>query len=465
MYETTWPTSSLRSLRRQRGQALIYGLLVLTGGLAALFFLFNTEQLTAEKSKLVNTADAVVYSAGVMHARALNFDAYTNRALMANEVMIAQAVSIRSWTKHVVEHTENIPPMMCQSYYSKPVALALLTYIPACYLLSFAPANATARATDAVVSAAVSTTVGLSDGAKQALQSAQAAMPAALLLTRSTIMQEVADANYSGDGIVHVDAIPLADDFSSFIQPYSGNARTRLRGAVVDAANRDDFVKDRSWTSSNIFPCILGIKAAFRRRGGTELIGFDEWKAMDTASLHEWHWNFHTFGLPTCDEDEMKLGYGAQAAANGRPDDSDAQYGNSRNDNAGASDRADNEASGTELRYSGLPTFYELTPSQLAAPSPHLRFSIRLTRDMAQTRTSEGTSSIKPTGKLAVYDSKAKSDVLSAVSTSEVFFERPVARADGKTELASLFNPYWQVRLVPTSPAAMAMAMAKGGPQ
>jgi len=92
-----------------------------------------------------------------------------------------------------------------------------------------------------------------------------------------------------------------------------------------------------------------------------------------------------------------------------------------------------------------------------------LRFSIRLTRDKSQTRTSDGLSIIKPTGKLALYDSKAKSDVLSAVSTSEVFFDRPAPRSDDKTELASLFNPFWQVRLVPTSSAALAQAMARGG--
>ena len=70
------------------------------GGLAALFFLFNTGQLTREKTKLVNTADAVAYSAGVMNARALNFEAYTNRAMLANTVAIAQLVSLSSWVQY-----------------------------------------------------------------------------------------------------------------------------------------------------------------------------------------------------------------------------------------------------------------------------------------------------------------------------------------------------------------------------
>jgi hypothetical protein len=77
---------------------------MLTAGLAALFFLFNVGQLTQEKTKLVNTSDAVAYSAGVMNARAMNFAAYTNRALVANELAIAQAVSLASWGDYLVEH-------------------------------------------------------------------------------------------------------------------------------------------------------------------------------------------------------------------------------------------------------------------------------------------------------------------------------------------------------------------------
>lgn len=61
MYKTNLSAHAFTSIRRQGGQALIYGLFVLLGGLAALFFLFNTGQLTAEKTKLANTADAVAY--------------------------------------------------------------------------------------------------------------------------------------------------------------------------------------------------------------------------------------------------------------------------------------------------------------------------------------------------------------------------------------------------------------------
>ena len=455
--------------RRQQGQALIYGIFVLMGGLAALLFVFNTGQLTAEKTKLVNTADAVAYSAAVMQARALNFDAYTNRALMANEVMIAQAVSIAAWSAHVVRHTENITPLNCRNYYSVPAALVLIDYIPVCYLLSLPTARNTAQAVDQVAQQAAQASVLASEAAKAVLQGAQANMAATILPARKALMQQVADANYAGDGSVRVDSMPITDTFTqfeggSFIRAYAGAERGRFKQAARAAAQRDTFVRQRSWTSANHLPCLLGNKAEFRRRGGTELVDFDAWKAMDTASLHHWSWHTHgLFHLPTCDDDEMPLGYGAQAAAHGTPDDSGAAYGQSRADNP----RASGLANSSDWHYSGLPTFSDIAVPALAYastdPQPRLTFAIRLTRAKDQLRTSDGKSGIKPAAHLAIIDGKPAHDVLAAVATAQVYFERPGGRDDGKTELASLFNPYWQVRLLSTSAADLAAATALGG--
>lgn len=463
----TWPRFP-SSVRRQRGQALIFGLFALGGGLVALFFLFNTGQLTAEKTKLVNTADAVAYSAGVMHARALNFAAYTNRALIANEILVAQAVSMTSWTRYVSTHAQNAPTLMwCQSQYSRPVVLVLITYIPVCYALSNPFGAATAQALDQAVPSASQATVAAAELAKQALQAAQANMAGTLLPARAALMQEVADANYANDGSVRVDREPLTDNFKlfnggPFIKPYSGTDRTRFKQATLVAIEPDRFVQKRAWTSSNVFPCILGNMAELRRRGGTELIGFDEWRAMDTASLHEWEWSIHLFGT-TCDESETPVGYGGQGASNGRRG-ADNGFGGSVSDNSAAS----SYASSSTWQYSGLPSFFDLPEAALKAPAdtpPLLRFSVRLTRSKDQTRTSEGTAAVKPSGRLARYDSNLASGVLAAVSTSEVYFRRPAPRSDGKTELASLFNPYWQVHLVSSSSADIAQAIARGGPQ
>jgi hypothetical protein len=457
----------LCALRHQSGQALIFGLFALIGGLAALFFLFNTGQLTAEKTKLVNAADAVAYSAGVMHARALNFDAYTNRALMANEVMIAQAVSMASWATYVADHSHSAQTQMnCRNQYAVPVWLGLLTYIPACYALGLPPGASAAQMLGQSVPSAGQAVVAAAELAKAALKAAQMNMAADLFNARKSLMQHVADANYVNDGEVHVDNIPLTDDFgfngAKFITRYADKDRGRFKDATVTATNLDQFVQRRSWTSANGFPCILGNKAEFRRRGGTELIGFDEWRAMDTASLHTWTWHIHWFHT-SCDEDEMPLGTGGQGSGNGNGG-SDNGFGGSRSDNPVAS----SYVSSNDWNYSGLPSFYDLKQSVLQASNdspPLLRFAIRLTRSKDQARTSEGRSAVRPSGRLATFDTKLASDVLMAVSTSEVFFRRPVQRSDGKTELASLFNPFWQVHLVSTSSADVAKAIAFGGPR
>jgi hypothetical protein len=448
---------------REKGQALIYGLFVLVAGLVALFFLFNTGQLIAEKTKLVNTADAVAYSAGVMHARALNFDAYTNRALMANEVMIAQAVSIASWTRHVALHTHNVPPLLCYNIYTAiPPRLGLLYYTAACFGLSIGPVGAAADEVDRTVQDIAREAVRSSEAAKVLLQGAQQAMAASFLPARARLMQQVADANYAGDGSVNVAALPLTDgyvffDGEPFIKSYGGAGRGRFKEAALSAAYKDSFVEQRSWSERSPWPCLISSGADFKRRGGTGMVGLDEWKAVDTAALHRWHPDWSWSGFDCDDEPELPLGYGSQIASKARQEQDGGNYGGVR-DNPVTHSRAASVAS-ADWRYSGLPTFDELSGPALAQADPRLKFAVALTRDQAQTKTSAGTSAIRPSGRIAIYQGPMAAGRLSAVSTSEVFFRRPTARIDGQFELGSLFNPYWQVHLIPNSAADVAAAI------
>jgi len=52
---------------------------------------------------------------------------------------------------------------------------------------------------------------------------------------------------------------------------------------------------------------------------------------------------------------------------------------------------------------------------------------------------------------------------LHAVATAEVYFQRPAPRADGREEFPSLFNPYWQSRLVPTERTERQITAASRG--
>lgn len=431
---------------RQRGQALIYGLFVLTVGFVALFFLFNTAQLSSEKTKLVNTADAVAYSAGVMHARALNFAAYTNRALMANEVLIAQMVSVSSWIDYAQGHVQGVRPLNC-TYppYSVPAALALVEYLPLCVALSWPPGAVAVNYAKQGIDMVSPIVMAASEAAKANLQLSQVAMFAAMLPARSEVMQQVADANYQNDGSVQVDPVPLIDDFlmhegGPFIARFSGQDRTRFRQAELTAANLDEFVPDRSWSSKSPWPCLpVPPRGNAARTGGTQLIGFDEWRASDEASL-------------TVESLHIKL-LSIKCKT-------DAYY------DLGSGDRSARKNQGG-WNYSGVPSFFDINKkAQDRVPKhgdygPTLRFAVRLVRVKGQIRTSYGRSAIKPSGNLSIFEGKEAGGEMAAIATSEVYFDRPEKRMDGRQELPSLFNPYWQVHLVANSPAVLAAGIAR----
>ncbi|WP_269532040.1 pilus assembly protein TadG-related protein [Chitinimonas sp. BJYL2] len=81
----------------QRGQALVFSLVTVAVVILVMLATFNVGQATLAKIRLQNAADAAVYSAAQAQARDYNFSAYTNRAMIANEVAVAQVVGLRSW--------------------------------------------------------------------------------------------------------------------------------------------------------------------------------------------------------------------------------------------------------------------------------------------------------------------------------------------------------------------------------
>ena len=53
---------------------------------------------------------------------------------------------------------------------------------------------------------------------------------------------------------------------------------------------------------------------------------------------------------------------------------------------------------------------------------------------------------------------------MAALSRASVFFDRITSRADGKTEIANVYNPFWRVRLVaPTAADRAEAALSQGG--
>ncbi len=97
-----------RRADRNCGQALVLGLFFLFATAAVLLLMFNTGRTTDEKMRLTNAADAVAWSVATVEARALNYHAYTNRAIVANEVAVAQAISLISWMHYFETAVEKL---------------------------------------------------------------------------------------------------------------------------------------------------------------------------------------------------------------------------------------------------------------------------------------------------------------------------------------------------------------------
>jgi hypothetical protein len=441
--------SSFASLNQQRGQALIYGLFVLVAGLAAFFFMFNTGQLVREKTKLVNTADAVAYAASVMDARTLNYMAYTNRAMLANTVAIAQLVSVSSWVQY---------------------ANALGTWGTTSgdmtrYAVFYPSFQAARQSTDVLNDDLVDRIKQLALQSDRIIQyglvTAQQQAYRGLMETRREVIEEVAKANYRDDGAVSAEQLG-SSEFNDAVHHHADSERSRFGDVAKAAAYQDRFLPRRSWSIPASFPrCGPGYLDLLERRGGTELVGLDHWQAMDTMSDWEWIWIYFSGCTPV----EWPQGAGLQAAADNQGTDIDpTHYDYSLLTNPGASLIA-MSGSSDSWNYSGIPNFYDL--SDAGRSKPNIRSAVRVKRTIDQTRTSEGRSSVAPTPRLNAYKAApADSNALIAVSAAETYFERPdtdercedgslahrdncFGRKSGRpTETASLFNPYWQVRLI-----------------
>ena len=457
----------------QRGQALPLALVLLVAVAATVFFMFNSGQLVQEKIRLTNTADAVAYSAGVYEARVLNYDAYTNRAIIANEIAIGQAVGLASWARYMGTSADTI------GYYASyfPVIgtaiAAVMSYIES--IMDY-------------VTLALSYVIPVHDAAIQALMASQYVVhgpgDTVALYNRKRVMDDVAKKN---DPDAKVDLIPLSDNFMGFTQRYSSKKERERMGHVVNDG-RDAFLKSRNWDFDNPFAFkILGCRISpvdLKKRGSTELIDLTEgWKSMDTLSAHTFGIKIKRFRIKCTHSEYPVIGYGT-AFSEDDLDDSGYSYAGSRSTNPEASKKADRDSS--EATYpdeagvaygfepapysvggGAIPSFFELSESALRQEDPRTSIAIRVTKPRGKQRYSGGNSIIKPGGRLNLYQGKHASGESAAISRVEVYFERPDGANPlfpGKAEKGSLFNPYWQVRLAAVSASERSLAqLLQGG--
>lgn len=414
--------------RPHSGQATLLMLAFLGSMVVAFLLVFNTGQLVNDKIRLTNAADAAAYSAALSEARSLNYQAYLNRAIVANEVAIAQLVSLRSWSDYIDTVTTN--------------ADRITRYIPPLA----APMRTLEQGWDQVDRLLDSTLppleAGLSQWNTRVLSAAQSIAHQQTLPAAADLVEQIVQANEPRARVSGATRVLQVRNAQTWQHRYTA----RLQRGGRDLANftrllmdsRDGFSRSRRSDLPVQVPLV-----SLPRRGGTDLIGQYSWRGLDTLSLH--------IDL-LLDNVEIPLGWGS-AEQRRQAIRTRGEHGGSLRRNPRAS-RLGLASLDPRQSYQGVPEIRELL-DQASRGERTLVYSVALELPAESINTADR---ILMPGGMATLEGRNQSvspnlsgNALHAISSAGVYFQRPEERHDARQESPSLFNPYWQARLVPTS--------------
>lgn len=419
--------------RAARGQALLFLLPLLAVLAAAAWWAFETGQSVTEKQRLRDAADAAALSGAVWQARALNFESTMNRAIIANEAVIAQSVSLRSWSAYMNRLL--------------PGAAAVTSYVP--YLNA---AAATLQrwwaAFDRVLQPSLVGLEATTGAIERDLAMASRVMHAATLQVVPEVVRETVAStdprfrlSEGGEALL----VAWAADWARFASFYGGAWRWRQQDVVYRSL--DGFTAQRNFTLS---PLLGSRLLRFEKRAGTELLDFETWRALDTLSLHQPR--YVIFGPM---RERTALAWGG--AENGVGSRLRGEHGGAWSRNPRAA-RVAAAGLAPQRVWAGLPSMYDLSAAQRANFDPP-RVAVRLRLGDRERR---GAAALLGTGRLtdlAVGDvplgasSRPGSADIFAESVASTVFERPDRRRDAAVESPSLYSPYWRSTLVASEAA------------
>jgi hypothetical protein len=426
------------SRRRMKGQALVLFLGFAAAMIGVMLISFNSGQVTNAKMRAMNAADAAAYSGAVWQARTLNFQAYMNRAMVVNEVTIAQSVSLRSWVDYLARFVSNVN-MITQ-------------FIPYVGTVT----SAISKGLDKVDDAMQKALPYFEDASRYASWSeheVQKVFNVGGPVGAVDIALDIAKRN--GTEVTaggYALFVTNAYDWSKFTESYtsskrpagtSGDGRKRLREVALNS--RDGFSQNRSW-HWDLFV------AQVDKQGGTDLVNYDAWKALDSAAM--------CTGVIKC-KPWVPMGWGGAQAykpkANGIGTHGNGSDWN-RVDGKLARTEANLSAQSNELpkAFPGYRDLQTLDPKKTDQQKIPFAVEVVIRDSKVPTANSAFGAKVALTnGTTLEHDPHYATGNSGVYGLAEacVSFERPynAPRAQGGTELPSLFNPYWRASLATPS--------------
>ena len=482
----------LRLNKRQHGQVLIW-FLGFGATLAVVFTgVYSVGQITSEKQKIVNAADAAAYSGALTEARALNLVSYTNRAVIANETLVAQMVSLDSWTSYFAKATDVYQKeinALATAVTTIPVVNVIVKGLALGLKALNIAAKPLAQGVDQLTPALIfgwervfalwyTATIKSAFTPPFMAQAAEAA--AQNVLTQNVAQQD--GRNDTAPRMLQVVGFGIRNqlEWGDLTKYYSKSAAggpndNRRYAEQLLLASLDKFSVSRTGSNVPVLDTLFGnssfclpfvVKFGSEKLGPTRLVNYERWEAQDTVE----------FKIATPPAGVLGCGWGkAKGVPQGWGRASASTRGTVMNTSAGAGARAFSE-NHNNRGWTGVKQLYDVTRDANGKPTAtEVTFAVAAAKPSAAIRSNEtlGYANRPMTGPTGSPDLKAgfAADQISALAEATVYFERPVRsnndrtagtlfRADGFTEFASLYNPYWQVRL--SSPSAVTRGLAYG---
>ncbi len=478
---------------KQKGQSLLWVLGFLATMAVTFAGVYSVGQTTSEKQKIVNAADAAAYTGAMVEVRALNLTAYANRADIANEVFLAQMVSMQSWVdymktsagnwKLVAEALSWIPGVAAVASALEAIESGLSTAADVMKDATMPAAIFAVEGYYTVMDNALKTVFGTTGSLNMAFatQSAADAVLAANVATQGGKLDS-APVAINTIALGAINAMEWKKAFHRYDSSTGGDAgsasddgRRNARDILVNS--RDEFSSERKGPNG-LFALFFGnLKVGgcplpefgVSRDGPTQLKKYERWEAQDTTEY------YLTSGAK-CKKSSIPMGWGRSTAAN------EEDAGDMKTEpHASAGELAYYEVK-KNAKWTGVKAFWDVSRDSndypVAAFKPGeetLTFTVAVAKRKAEIRNNEHSSlnfmnTPNTTSRLGSADAKADymNDQISAKSEAKVFFSRPAKnnqdftgtrlfREDDHKEIASLYNPYWQVRLknVETNPLNM----------
>ncbi|MDB6063406.1 MAG: hypothetical protein JWM78_3509 [Verrucomicrobiaceae bacterium] len=463
---------------RQHGAVVVYMAAMAAVMAVMVLFVYNTGHIANEKTRLQNTTDAAAHSVAMLQSRDLNFQAYMNRSMIANQVAVAQAVSLVSWMRFL----DNVIGNLRRYTSLVPYWGAIINVV----------ANYSNIVKNAVEYAGGIFVTGEDSYLDYVLSRAQFIMHNTVVVEIPLTMQQVVRANDPGvsTGLITSSTLlaQLVTTYSNAISRYSPDSVKNRSGSNwredkvrldefrdVTLRSRDGFTSNRTYTLFKS-PAIPPLQFKLERAGGTELIGSNSnapyytWAAMDTLATHQrtWHCSFSGCGWRSWRE-ILPLGWGAGQAGD------TIRYVNFRGQNFGSTWQINPNTSRIGANqfqnaskvgsFSGLRTFSDITQKGLLDTMPAAVIlltkpqggndGVRTARDIGSAQAGTSVDLEQPGG--------MANNRLHAMAKAEAYFSRPDdlwARPQGGREYGNIYNPFWQPRLTKVTATERLAAVA-----